>query len=102
MMVRTRVRFARLISARTWDCFARLMTDFLRFFTFTVAPCAIQLSCLGWIDGTTLSEAHLFVNERRQEVVTQFGSGKDEKLPAPKAGGLYKTHDTNEDGFFPN
>src|SRR5882672_2693112 len=31
--------------------------------------------------------------------MTQFGSGKDEKLPAPKAGGLYKTHNNNEDGF---
>src|SRR5882672_7548636 len=34
MMVRTRVVFARFISARTRDCLARLMTDFLRFFTF--------------------------------------------------------------------
>src|SRR5260370_35667248 len=44
MIVRTRVRFARLISARTWDCFARFSTDFLRFFTFVAAPCAIQLT----------------------------------------------------------
>src|SRR5712672_3237429 len=51
IMVRTRVRFARLISARTWDCLARLRTEGLRFFTLVVAPCAIQnllfLLCAG-------------------------------------------------------
>src|SRR5216683_3801429 len=46
MTVRTRVVLARLISARIRDCLARLMTDFLRFFTFVAAPCAIQFSSL--------------------------------------------------------
>jgi hypothetical protein len=64
------VLFARLTSARTWDCFARLITDFFRFFTFTVAPCAIQLSCSGWIDLNTLSEAHPIVNDRRRGVAS--------------------------------
>src|SRR5689334_5501703 len=74
IMVRTRVRLARLTSARTWDCRARLMTEGLRFFTLVVAPCAIQnllfLLCgrghrsqPAKCDGITLSEAHLFVNE---------------------------------------
>src|SRR6266566_3247799 len=69
IIVRTRVRFARLISARTWDCFARFRTDFLRFFTFVAAPCAIQLSSCYQIDSITLSKAHLFVNEWRQWIV---------------------------------
>jgi hypothetical protein len=47
----------------------------------------------------TVKETGNRKQETGRQVVTQFGSGKDEKLPAPKAGGLYKTHDTNEDGF---
>src|ERR1700676_560805 len=73
MIVRTRVRFARLNSARTWDCFARFRTDFFRFFTFTVAPCAIQFSSICQIDGITLSKAHVFVNEPQDADVLKSG-----------------------------
>jgi hypothetical protein len=48
---------------------ARFNTDFFRFFTFVAAPCAIQFSSCDYIDGTTLSEEHSFVNERGLKVV---------------------------------
>src|SRR5579864_8740479 len=105
MMVRTRVRLARLISARTWDCLARLITEGLRFFTLVVAPCAIQnllfLLCgrghssqSAKSDGITLSEAHLFVNEPGK-----WTQRNERKLPAQKAGGRYKGNRNDDMGL---
>jgi hypothetical protein len=34
-----------------------------------------------------------------QSVVTHFGSGENEQMPAPKAGGLYKTNCSQRGGF---
>jgi hypothetical protein len=38
IIVRTRVRLARLTAARSIDCLARLSTDFLRFLTLVGVP----------------------------------------------------------------
>jgi hypothetical protein len=86
------VRLARLTSARTWDCLARLSTDGLRFFTFVVAPCAIQFSSCSEINATTLSEAQPIVNGSGKSVLVQFGSRDHKQMPAPRAGGLYKNN----------
>src|ERR1700730_12582468 len=61
MRVRTRVRLARLTSARSRDCWARFKTDFLRFLTLVACPCAIYCSFWVSLKHITLNEARGFV-----------------------------------------
>src|ERR1700733_12521949 len=65
IMVRTRVRLARLTSARSRDCCARLSTDFFRFLTFVAAPCAIYRSLSVLLKQLTLNEGTNLVKRRR-------------------------------------
>src|SRR5260370_31493275 len=60
-MVRTRVRLARLTSARWRDCAARFKTDFFFFLTLVACPCAIYCSFYVSLNLLTLTEAHGFV-----------------------------------------
>src|SRR5207253_17102 len=64
IIVRTRVRLARLMSARSRDCFARLSTDFFRFLTFVAAPCAIYRSLSVLLKQLTLNEQLNLVKRR--------------------------------------
>src|SRR6266576_912078 len=50
------------------------------------------------MDGS-LTAASSTVNHSQERAVTQFGSGADAQLPAPSAGGLYKTN-CNQRGRF--
>src|SRR6267154_5542994 len=61
IMVRTRVRLARLTSARWRDCAARFKTDFFFFLTLVACPCAIYCSFYASLKLLTLNEAHGFV-----------------------------------------
>src|SRR5258708_2804709 len=63
--VRTRVRFARLTSARSRDCAARFKTDFFFFLTLVACPWAIYRSFCVSLKLLTLNEAWGFVNELR-------------------------------------
>src|SRR5882672_7934419 len=63
--VRTRVRFARLTSARSRDCAARFKTDFFFFLTLVACPWAIYCSFCVSLKLLTLNEAWGFVNELR-------------------------------------
>src|SRR6266850_7371753 len=59
--VRTRVRFARLTSARSRDCAARFKTDFFFFLTLVACPWAIYCSFCASLKLLTLNEATGFV-----------------------------------------
>src|SRR5467141_4703887 len=59
--VRTRVRFARLTSARSRDCAARFKTDFFFFLTLVACPWAIYCSFCVPLKLLTLNEATGFV-----------------------------------------
>src|SRR5712692_8179018 len=61
IIVRTRVRFARLTSARSRDCAARFKTDFFFFLTLVTCPWAIYFSFCVSLKLLTLNEAHGFV-----------------------------------------
>src|SRR5712664_655662 len=61
IMVRTRVRLARLTSARCRDCAARFKTDFFFFLTLVACPCAIYCSFYVSLKLLTLNKAHGFV-----------------------------------------
>src|SRR3989442_2675236 len=61
IMVRTRVRLARLTSARWRDCAARFKTDFFFFLTLVACPWAIYCSFCGSFKPLTLNEAYGFV-----------------------------------------
>src|SRR6266481_5466109 len=50
------------------------------------------------MDGS-LTAARSTVNHSHERVVTQFGSGTNAQLPAPSAGGLYKTNCTKRGRF---
>src|SRR3989442_9017373 len=70
IMVRTRVRLARLTSARWRDCAARFKTDFFFFLTLVACPWAIYCSFCVSLKLLTLNEAHAFVKQAQR-----FGSG---------------------------
>src|SRR5258708_30150227 len=61
IIVRTRVRLARLTSARSRDCAARFKTDFFFFLTLVACPCAIYCSLCVSLKLLTLNEAPAFV-----------------------------------------
>src|SRR6267378_6451578 len=65
--VRTRVRFARLTSARSRDCAARFKTDFFFFLTLVACPWAIYCSFCVSLKLLTLNEAWGFV-KRAQNI----------------------------------
>src|SRR6266436_5978736 len=67
--VRTRVRFARLTSARSRDCAARFKTDFFFFLTLVACPWAIYCSFCVSLKLLTLNEAHAFVKLTRRSPV---------------------------------
>src|SRR6266851_2766498 len=72
IMVRTRVRLARLTSARCRACAARFKTDFFFFLTLVGCPWAIYCSFCGSLKFLTLNEAQGFVKRAEGRVVTQF------------------------------
>src|SRR3984893_10778417 len=59
--VRTRVRLARLTSARWRDCSARFKTDFFFFLTLVACPWAIYCSFCAFLKPLTVNEAYCFV-----------------------------------------
>src|SRR5713101_7495725 len=61
IIVRTRVRLARLTSARSRDCAARFKTDFFFFLTLVACPWAIYCSFCVSLKLLTLNEAKSFV-----------------------------------------
>src|SRR6266481_7218748 len=69
--VRTRVRFARLTSARSRDCAARFKTDFFFFLTLVACPWAIYCSFCVSLKLLTLNDAPGFV--KRAERSKLFG-----------------------------
>src|ERR1700704_4163484 len=75
--VRTRVRLARLTSARSRDCAARFKTDFFFFLTLVACPWAIYCSFCVSLKLLTLNEAHGFVKRAERP----FGGAR----PAPAA-----------------
>src|SRR5947209_14428531 len=56
IIVRTRVRLARLTAARCTVCLARFSTDFFRFLTFVGVPAGIQGSSLDDNKSTTVAD----------------------------------------------
>src|SRR5467141_2456860 len=70
--VRTRVRFARLTSARSRDCAARFKTDFFFFLTLVACPWAIYCSFCVSLKLLTLNDARGFVKRAERSVVGQF------------------------------
>src|SRR6266849_5024438 len=72
IIVRTRVRLARLTSARRRDCAARFKTDFFFFLTLVACPWAIYCSLCMSLKLLTLNEAHAFVKRGERAVVDQF------------------------------
>src|SRR5260370_28369287 len=72
IMVRTRVRLARLTSARSRDCAARFKTDFFFFLTLVACPCAIYCSFCVSLKLLTLNDAPAFVKRANGWVVVQF------------------------------
>src|SRR5712664_4245649 len=82
IMVRTRVRLARLTSARCRDCAARFKTDFFFFLTLVACPCAIYCSFCVSLKLLTLNDAHAFV-KRGEKVVSSFGTLADGSLRQP-------------------
>src|SRR6266849_4188477 len=74
IIVRTRVRLARLTSARCRDCAARFKTDFFFFLTLVACPWAIYRSLCVSLKLLTLNEAHGFV-KRAQRSCSKVGTG---------------------------
>src|SRR6266478_5788812 len=75
--VRTRVRFARLTSARSRDCAARFKTDFFFFLTLVACPWAIYCSFCVSLKLLTLNEAYGFVKQAERVVrVNLFGRSR--------------------------
>src|SRR5260370_24748743 len=74
IMVRTRVRLARLTSARWRDCAARFKTDFFFFLTLVACPCAIYCSFYVSLKLLTLNEAHGFVKRAEGAAVFRWAS----------------------------
>src|SRR5216684_1208134 len=68
IIVRTRVRLARLTSARSRDCAARFKTDFFFFLTLVACPWAIYCSLCVSLKLLTLNEAHGFVKRAERSV----------------------------------
>src|SRR5260370_30240869 len=75
IIVRTRVRLARLTSARSRDCAARFKTDFFFFLTLVACPCAIYCSLCVSLKLLTLNEADGFVKRAERPVVVSFRLG---------------------------
>src|SRR6266705_3534710 len=72
IMVRTRVRLARLTSARWRACAARFKTDFFFFLTLVGCPWAIYCSFCGSLKFLTLNEAQGFVKRGERPVIDRF------------------------------
>src|SRR6266478_579695 len=81
--VRTRVRFARLTSARSRDCAARFKTDFFFFLTLVACPWAIYCSFCVSLKLLTLNEAHGFVKRAERSVVSQFAASGTVSVGTP-------------------
>src|SRR5260370_38614228 len=75
IMVRTRVRLARLTSARSRDCAARFKTDFFFFLTLVACPYAIYCSFFKSLKLLTLNEGPVFVKRAERPVVVSFRLG---------------------------
>src|ERR1700687_2012291 len=84
MSVRTRVRLARLTSARWRDCAARFKTDFFFFLTLVACPWAIYCSFCVPLKLLTLNEAYCFV--KRRERRTSRSNGTPDAGGAPAVG----------------
>src|SRR5438552_9824240 len=69
IMVRTRVRLARLTSARSRDCAARFKTDFFFFLTLVACPWAIYSSFYVSLKLLTLNDAPGFVKRAKRLVI---------------------------------
>src|ERR1700731_4967660 len=74
ILVRTRVRVARLTSARSRDCAARFKTDFFFFLTLVACPCAIYRSFGVFRKLLTVNEAFPFVKRTKRRFSQPSGS----------------------------